>query len=295
MSRWTTAGGTTALRRSSHPSRDTGQSNIRPVTAWYRSSLPTTVLSGPPRVASATPHRMSCSETSTRVEPEGAQHLERGSSRRRRSSARGRGAGPATSRRCASGSPASRASIASSRRAREHVALDAARVVGLERRGRSPRTTSPCRRRRRRPRRARARRAGTALARRSARTSAASARELAGRRAGRACRWRSVWRTTPAWVETWKPTPPPRPDDELRRAAADVDHEQLACGRAGARARRAEERRAAPPRRRSIVRASRPKRSRTAAANSAPLAASRTARVSTAVAASQPCASIAAA
>ena len=37
--------------------------------------------------------------------------------------------------------------------------------------------------------------------------------------------WRSLMRTTPAGRETWKPARAPDADDELGRAAADVDHD----------------------------------------------------------------------
>ena len=97
----------------------------------------------------------------------------------------------------------------SSRARRERVALDPRRVVGIElevdRRAR--------RRGARRPRRRPLTRARTSgghgglddgRARRRASASSSSGR------GGSVCRWRSVWRTTPTWVETWKSTVPRR-------------------------------------------------------------------------------------
>ena len=57
---------------------------------------------------------------------------------------------------------------------------------------------------------------------------------------GSECRWRSEWRTTPIWVETWKRTSPALADHELGRAAADVDHQQPLAGRGVAGGGRAE-------------------------------------------------------
>ncbi len=130
-----------------------------------------------------------------------------------------------------------------------------------------------------------------------ARTGTCALRSRARRRAsaaqlrgvgGSACRCRSLWRTTPIWVETWKPAA----EHELGRAAADVDHQVLAGSRAVGRAAR---RSAAPRRRRSGSGPRSRASSLTRAANAAPLAASRTAEVITAAARSQPCASIVAA
>ena len=159
-------------------------------------------------------------------------------------------------------------------------------------RGRSPRTGSAV------PAtaiaaRARAQSRGTAASSVGAHVGGAAPRAPA-RVGGSRCRWRSVWRTTPIWVETWKSTSPPRADDQLGRAAADVDHEQRRPASV-ARARSRRGRSAAPPRRRSAcARRARSARAR-ARANSAPLAASRTAEVITAARALAPSASIASA
>ena len=86
-----------------------------------------------------------------------------------------------------------------------------------------------------------------------------------------------------------------RADDELRRAAADVDHEQrrgVAAVAGGGRAEVGEPRLLVAAR--SCARRGR-SASRTVAVNSAPLAASRTAEVSTATRRSQPWRSIASA
>ena len=134
------------------------------------------------------------------------------------------------------------------RGAREHVPLDAGRVVGLERRGRSRRTRSAvpataiaaigARRRPGRRRRARRRR----------RRRARPARRGVG---GSVWRWRSVWRTTPICVETWKPIAPrapqtssvePPPMSITTRSVGVV--RRAHGGRAGVRV-------APPPRRRS--------------------------------------------
>ena len=130
----------------------------------------------------------------------------------------------------------------------EHVALDAVGVVGVEllcdrgARGRGARPRRRPRRPRLGPRRERRRRGS-----RAPRPRARAARAGAG---GSECRWRSVWRTTPAWVETLKSTFAAAADDELGRAAADVDHQQRAAGRVGRARRSRRGTSAAPPRRR---------------------------------------------
>ena len=56
--------------------------------------------------------------------------------------------------------------------------------------------------------------------------------------------WRSDWRTTPAWVETWKSHLVAGADHELGRAAADVDDERRLAVAGVALARGPEERQA---------------------------------------------------
>jgi hypothetical protein len=147
-------------------------------------------------------------------------------------------------------------------------------VVGLERRGRSPRTASRCRRRRS-PRSTRSRTSsGHGVARSSARRRRQRL-ELLGV-GGSSCRWRSVWRTTPACVETWKP--PRRP----RRSTSSVEPPPMSitssasvvAGRARGRAEEGQPR--------LLVAAERARVEAVALAHArgelAPLAASRTAR-----------------
>ena len=149
----------------------------------------------------ATPRRMSCSDTLMPSRPNGASTSSRIATPATIVGARS-GCRPGTSRRSASGIAASRADRLQAR-ARERVALDARAGRRARARGRSPRTRSPCRRRRRPPGRARARRPGPPASKRRAHVArrAPRARRRAG---GSPCRWRSVWRTTPTWVETWK-------------------------------------------------------------------------------------------
>ena len=137
---------------------------------------------------------------------------------------------------------------ASQRRRLEHVAVDPLRVVGVERPGRSPRARSPCRR-------PRSRADGAAPVARAPRARyrahvARRARRARRQSADRSARWRSVWRTTPACVETANSASRPRADDELGRAAADVDHERRRRGRPGRARWSRRGTSAGPPRRR---------------------------------------------
>ena len=159
----------------------------------------------------ATPHRMSRSETSNASSPNA---LSTSSRSDRPGDDRGRPVrvrGPARSRRSSSGS-AARSSARSPRAvaAVHDVALHPRRVVGLQRRAsiaahrrggagdRDGRADALAHRRpARRPRRSRARRAPSASS--------------SSGRGGSVCRWRSLWRTTPTWVETWKSTSPRAP------------------------------------------------------------------------------------
>ena len=75
---------------------------------------------------------------------------------------------------------------------------------------------------------ARARPAGRP-ARKIARVSSASACSSSGA-GGSVWMWRSLMRTTPACSETWKPARAAGADDELGRAAADVDHDRRLDG-----------------------------------------------------------------
>ncbi len=169
------------------------------------------------------------------------------------------------------------------------------RGPGPGRRGRAPGRSPPARwrsRPRRSPRSTGC--AGAPRARRRPRicrtSSASSSRSASG--GGSSCRWRSVWRTTPAWVETWKLTSVPVADHHLGRAAADVEHQRGRPSHPGRARWSRPGRSAAPPRRRS----GRGARGRSAArpqpANSSPLAESRTALVRTARRRSQPWRSI---
>ena len=102
----------------------------------------------------------------------------------------------------------------------------------LRRRGRCRRTASRCRPRR--PRRSPARARARGRRRRARRRPPAVSARSSSAVGGSVCRWRSEWRTTPTWVETWKATSPRLADHELGRAAADVDHEQPLAGGRGA-------------------------------------------------------------
>ena len=175
---------------------------------------------------------------------------------------------------------------------RQHVAVDAFAGRTARAPGRSPPATSRCRPRRSPPSRA----ARTSARDRGRDRSRARPRPaLAARRApaGRCARWRSVWRTTPAWVETWKLTSSPRPTtSSVEPPPMSMTTRRRAS--AGGRARWSRRgRSAAPPRRRrSSARRGRSARA-TRAMNVAPLAASRTALVSTATrAARRRCSSI---
>ena len=92
-----------------------------------------------------------------------------------------------------------------------------------------------------------------------------AALQLLGGAAGPSCRWRSVWRTEPAWVETWKSGSSRRlPDHELGAAAADVDA-RAAAARPASRALVAPRKVSRASSSPVIVRASKPKRSRSGA------------------------------
>ena len=190
---------------------------------------------------SAAPRRMSCSETSTRSSPNRLHHLledqDPGDDRRRAVGVQARDLGGAPRASAASQpgeDPCASLGV-------EHVAVDARRG----RRARDPGRSRPATWRCRRPRSPRLDGAarcgsGTAAAR-IARTSADSSARSASV-GGSVCRWRSVWRTTPAWVETWNSTSPPGADHHLGRAAADVEHERRRRVGGVALAGRAEER-----------------------------------------------------
>ena len=231
-------------------------------------------------VSSAAPQRMSRSDTSTSVEAERGQRCESARRRRRRSSGPGRGRARAPRGAPRAGAPASRSSMARRRCDRraggprrraasaprsmpaDWVAVPATATAAVD--AARARARAPPRRARGRPRR----------------PSASQLRRASG---GSECRWRSEWRTTPTWVETWKATSPRLADHELGRAAADVDHEQPLAGGRVARGGRAEE---GQPR--LLVAAQRAGVEPVALAHrasrtSAPLAASRTAEVITAV------------
>ena len=122
----------------------------------------------------------------------------------------------------------------------QHVAVDPRGVVGLELLGDRGQLRSRCRRPRSRARRPAAAPPGR-RATRIARTSCASAR-CSDSVGGSLCRWRSVWRTTPAWVETWNDDLVAGADHHLGRAAADVEHERRRHVGRVALAGRAEER-----------------------------------------------------
>ena len=228
-------------------------------------------------VESATPHRMSCSETSTRSRPKRRSTSSRITTPATIVGARS-GSRPGISRALGErhgGEPVERSRRAASRG--EHVALDPRRVVRLEREVDRGALGRRCRRRRSRAR-SRATSAGTAP--RGSRARRRRARRAPRGVGGSWCRWRSVWRTTPIWVETWKRTAPRAP------TTSSVEPPPMSITSSGSRVGRARRSRrgrsAAPPRRRSACARRGRSASRTRAANSAPLAASRTADVSTA-------------
>ena len=171
---------------------------------------------------------------------------------------------------------------ASSARQRQHGGPRRRRAVGAEVDARALGRGAGHRDRRRDA--ARARVAGPPRRARG-RPSSAERAQLLRASGGSECRWRSEWRTTPTWVETWKRDLAALADHELGRAAADVDHEQRARRRRRARGGRAEEGQprllVAAQRAARRGRSARGRRRRTRA----PLAASRTAEVITAVAA----------
>ena len=185
---------------------------------------------------------MSCSETSTAVEPEEPHRLasritHAGDDRRRAVGVQAR-APPALG---SSGIAASRASSISQVGRAQHVAVDARGVVGLELevdRGAGGRR---CRRRRCRARRA-ARVAGGTARSSIARTSAASAcSSCGGRRVGGEVALACGARRRPA-SRRGSASSPAAADDELGRAAADVDHQRRARVAASRARGRAEER-----------------------------------------------------
>ena len=195
----------------------------------------------PWRPSSAAPQRMSCSETSTSSSPNAPSTSSRiddaGDDRR----ARGRGAGPGLAALARAAARRAASSIASSAVARQDVALDARGVVGLERRGRSRRTEVgvPATATAAAHALAHARRAPRAVDRRAhVARRARRARAAAG---GSACRWRSVWRTTPTWVETWKPHLAARARRRARSSRRRCRSRAAASRRRVARRGRAEE------------------------------------------------------
>ena len=210
------------FRRSgfSPPQAKRWQSNKRPETPHSGVSVGRQVDRP---VSSATPQRMSRSETSTSSSPNAA-------------STRSRTTTPGDDGRRAIGVQAGDLAALGQRQRREPLEDGAAAASADStwpstrpgRRARAEvdrrRTGSPCRPRRPPPRRAARTRAGRPP-RASCPPSAASASSSSAV-GGSACRWRSVWRTTPICVETWKRDLAARADDELGRAAADVDHQQ---------------------------------------------------------------------
>ena len=133
--------------------------------------------------------------------------------------------------------------------------------------------------------------AGTASAM-IARTSSASDAS-SSRRGGSECRWRSVWRTTPACVEMWKVICPPSPTTySVEPPPMSITTSGPSPAGRSAVAPRYVSRASVSP---AITLASSPWRRRTSSRNCSPLAASRTALVSTPVVTSHRCSSIAAA
>ena len=99
--------------------------------------------------------------------------------------------------------------------------------------------------------------------------------------------WRSVWRTTPAWVETWNSIFPPAPwTTSVEPPPMSTTTSGVVS--AGSRSLVAPAKVSSASVSPSMVRASKPKRSRTACVNSAPFSASRTALVSTPIRVSAP-------
>ena len=175
------------------------QSNMRPGADAPAQALP---------ASSATPQKMSRSETSTPSSANArstSRRIDRAGHDRRR-------AGRMQARDLAAlGQRQRRQAVEQLLQplARDRVALDPVAVVALElevdrgelrrRAAHADRAAGAARARRRgRPPRSRARVLG-------------QRRELAGRSADRVCRWRSVWRTTPTCVETWKTRSAPAP------------------------------------------------------------------------------------
>ena len=158
-------------------------------------------------------------------------------------------------------------------------AVDAVRRRNTPDRGLSPRASCGARRRRW-PRRACGGPRPESLPRRSRARRRPARRSSAGV-GGSVARWRSVWRTTPAWVETWKPTSSPRP------TTSSVEPPPMSMTTSARVARRALARRAAEGQPRLLVAVDDPRveavvRRATRARKASPLAASRTALVSTA-------------
>ena len=171
---------------------------------------------------------------------------------------------PGISTRSARGTEASRESRRWIDRQGEHVAVDSLGVVGLEphldrgQRGRRAGDGDP------------GRRPAPGLRppppRSGPRTSAASASSSVAV-GGSVAMWRSVWRTTPACSEAWKAISSPGADDQLGRAAADVDDQRrlgrrLLGGRADVGEARLLARRRAPAPRARSARAARRRRRR---------------------------------
>ena len=158
---------------------------------------------------SAAPRRMSCSEISIASSPNSASTARKitdaGDDRRRpvrvQAAARA-GARPGSSR------PARRGSGRSRRRV-EQVAVDALGVVGIKLLGDRSQRGGGAGDRDRVPTLRRRRSSGTASATIRAHIGAQLVQLGRGRRV--VCRWRSVWRTTPACVETWNSTSLPAP------------------------------------------------------------------------------------
>ena len=243
-------------------------------------SAPTSACGAYELSPSAAPRRMSCSETSISLEPEQIEHARQdhdaGDDRRRPVGLRARRPGAAPRAACA-GEPSRIALALGPRRARSRGPSPGRRGRGAWAIAASevavPATAIACSTSSRRSSRDRVGedRAGRPRGPRRARR----------RSAGRCAMWRSVWRTTPAWVETWNSALRPRADHELGRAAADVDDQRRRVVVRVAVAGRAEERQP-----RLLVAGEdvgvEAVAVATVSANSSPLAASRTALVSTA-------------
>ena len=208
----TAAGGTTALPTSRilHLDRSPEQSNTCPSRTFWTGSAECRRA-----VESASPQRMSRSDASTR-------------SRSKRPNTSSRMAIPATitgaragsrPRVCAQAAPAgvptAGPAVACRRSTVSTWPSIRVGVVFVEFQVDRGALRRACRRRRSRGSPPGAR-AGWTSARRAASSS---------RVGGSVWRWRSLWRTTPIWVDACHVTAPRRAEHELGRAAADVDHE----------------------------------------------------------------------